>query len=112
MKDIGAPSATGMVRVGASSCGDTESIKQSGPSRRSVLLGASALVAASLHIARAQGGAEEWQLFNLREDPGETRDLARENPAKVTELVALWEDYVRANGVILSGDGPFTARDK
>ena len=46
-------------------------------------------------------GTEEWELFNLAEDVAERRDLASEQTGKVRELVALWEDYVRANNVIL-----------
>ena len=46
-------------------------------------------------------GTEEWELFNLAEDVAERRDLASEQTGKVRELVALWEDYGRANNVIL-----------
>ncbi|MCE5232531.1 MAG: arylsulfatase [Mizugakiibacter sp.] len=46
-------------------------------------------------------GTGEWQLFNLAEDLGERHDLAAERPEKVKELVALWDDYVKANHVIL-----------
>jgi arylsulfatase len=65
-----------------------------------------------LYLLKGAGGTEEWQLFNLRSDPGETRDLARDNPTKVIELIALWEEYVRANGVMLTGDGPFALRNR
>ena len=46
-------------------------------------------------------GKEEWELFNLATDVAERRDLAAEQPAKVKELLALWDDYARANNVIL-----------
>jgi arylsulfatase len=46
-------------------------------------------------------GTADWELFNLKEDPGETRDLASEHPKKVRELLALWKEYVRTNNVIL-----------
>ena len=36
-------------------------------------------------------GTMPWRLYNLAVDPGETRDLAMENPELVTELVAEWE---------------------
>jgi arylsulfatase A-like enzyme len=36
-----------------------------------------------------EGG--EWELYNLAEDRGETRNLAREEPDKLQELVSLWE---------------------
>ena len=46
-------------------------------------------------------GTEQWELFNLAQDPGERRDLAGENPDKVKALLALWDEYARANNVIL-----------
>ena len=60
-----------------------------------------------LHLLRAAGGTGEWQLFNLKADPAETHDLAKDNPDQLKELVALWDEYAKNNGVILSGDGPF-----
>lgn len=46
-------------------------------------------------------GTGEWQLFNLATDLGERHDLAAQHPEKVKALLALWDDYVRANNVIL-----------
>jgi arylsulfatase len=46
-------------------------------------------------------GTEEWELFNLATDLGERHDLAAQHPEKVQALLALWDDYVRANNVIL-----------
>jgi arylsulfatase len=46
-------------------------------------------------------GTEQWELFNLATDPGERRNLAAEQPEKVKALQALWDDYARANNVIL-----------
>ena len=39
------------------------------------------------------GGTEStpWRLYDLAEDPGETRDLAAESPELVAELVREWE---------------------
>jgi len=60
-----------------------------------------------LNTLRAAGGSGDWQLYNLNNDPGETRDLAKENPRKLRELIALWDRYARQNGVIPTGDGPY-----
>ena len=60
-----------------------------------------------LSLLRAAGGSGEWQLFNLRDDPAESNDLSKQNPAKLKEMVALWNRYAKENGVILTGDGPF-----
>ncbi len=46
-------------------------------------------------------GKEDWELFDLRADPAERRDLAAERPAKVAALTALWDAYVAENNVIL-----------
>jgi arylsulfatase len=46
-------------------------------------------------------GTEQWELFNLAEDLGERHDLAAAQPEKAKALLALWDDYVRTNNVIL-----------
>lgn len=38
-------------------------------------------------------GKEQWSLFNLAEDPAETRDLAAEHPERVAALRARWEAW-------------------
>ena len=35
--------------------------------------------------------------MDIAADPGETRDLAKDNPAKVRELQALWDAWNAAN---------------
>jgi arylsulfatase len=52
-------------------------------------------------------GTGDWQLFNLAEDPGETHDLSDESPQKKQELVALWDEYAKTNGVIIGERSPF-----
>jgi len=46
-------------------------------------------------------GIADWELFNLRDDPGETQDLASQHPEKMKELLALWDEYVKTNNVII-----------
>lgn len=46
-------------------------------------------------------GSGTWELYNVEADPGETEDLSRTHPAKVKQLIELWEGYVRKNGVLL-----------
>ena len=46
-------------------------------------------------------GTDDWQLFNLSEDLGEQRDLSAKFPEKKQQLVALWDQYVETNGVII-----------
>jgi len=52
-------------------------------------------------------GKGQWELFNLAADPAERKDLAAERPDKVGALVALWDDYVRTNNVILPSRSVF-----
>jgi arylsulfatase len=57
-------------------------------------------------------GTWDWQLFNLVEDPGEQYDLSAKLPAKRQELIALWDEYVKTNGVILGDRSPFEQASK
>ena len=62
------------------------------------------------HILSTAGGSGEWELFNLKNDPAETTDLSKQEPAKTKVMLALWDEYVALNGVILTDDGPFKAK--
>jgi arylsulfatase len=46
-------------------------------------------------------GTGEWELYNLKDDPGEINDLALKYPDKITELIGLWENYAKETGVVL-----------
>ena len=63
-----------------------------------------------VNIMKPAGGSGEWELYNLKADPGETTDLSAKEPAKRKELLAHWDEYAQQNGVILTGDGPFVKR--
>lgn len=52
-------------------------------------------------------GTWDWQLFNLVTDPGEQYDLSNKFPKKRKELIALWDKYVKMNGVIIGARSPF-----
>jgi arylsulfatase A-like enzyme len=45
-------------------------------------------------------GTGQWQLFNVAGDRAELQDLAKRHPAKLKELLADYERYARANGVV------------
>jgi arylsulfatase len=57
-------------------------------------------------------GTEDWQLFNLAKDPGERFDLSDKFPQKKEELLALWDEYVETNGVIIGERTPFASARK
>ena len=45
-------------------------------------------------------GPGKWKLYNVTNDPGETRDLSTEQPEVVKKLVAAWERYAKDVGVV------------
>ena len=47
-------------------------------------------------------GSGKWQLYNVVDDPGETRDLAKEQPETLKKLQAAWDRYAKDVGVVLS----------
>jgi len=47
-------------------------------------------------------GPGTWKLYNVTEDPGETRDLSKEQPAILQELQTVWDQYAKDVGVVLS----------
>ena len=49
-----------------------------------------------------------WQLFDLSKDLSETNNIAVENPAKVKELKALWNEWARSIGLSVAEEIPDT----
>ncbi|RKG53594.1 arylsulfatase [Acinetobacter cumulans] len=56
----------------------------------------------------APNGPNQWQLYNLAADAGETDDLAERYPEKLHELLEDWKVYVKENGVIEFAVAGFT----
>jgi arylsulfatase len=48
-------------------------------------------------------GTGTWHLYNLADDPGETRDLSKKHPEILKKLRAAWDRYAKDVGVVLSG---------
>jgi arylsulfatase len=46
-------------------------------------------------------GDGRWRLFDVASDPGETRDLAAAQPARLADLAKAWDAYAQEVGVIL-----------
>jgi arylsulfatase len=57
-------------------------------------------------------GIWDWQLFNLAADPGEQYDLSEKFPEEKARLIALWDEYVEMNGVIVGDRSPFEGARK
>jgi arylsulfatase/uncharacterized sulfatase len=49
---------------------------------------------------RAPVGDNTWRLFNTVTDPGETRDLAAEQPQRFQKMLTLYQQYKRDNAVL------------
>lgn len=49
-------------------------------------------------------GPVRWELYNIKDDPGETRNLAAQNPAKVAELDKIFLEQARRYNVDLVGN--------
>ena len=47
-------------------------------------------------------GPGTWKLYDMTKDPGETRDLSKEQPDVLRELQAAWDRYAKKVGVVLS----------
>jgi arylsulfatase len=46
-------------------------------------------------------GDDRWELYDLEKDPGESKDLSKQYPEKFKEMLLLWDDYVKRNGVVI-----------
>jgi len=42
----------------------------------------------------------QWHLYNIVQDPGETKDLASEDPARLQRMLSVYERYTRDNKVL------------
>ncbi|MGR0304923.1 arylsulfatase [Acinetobacter beijerinckii] len=47
----------------------------------------------------AKLGTGSWELYNLKNDRGETQNLAQNNPEKLQQLVDVYNQYTQKNGV-------------
>lgn len=48
---------------------------------------------------KAELGTGTWELYNLKNDRGETQNIAENNPAKLQELLDVYNKYTKKNGV-------------
>jgi arylsulfatase len=52
-------------------------------------------------------GTGNWELYDLAADPAERTDLALQNPEKLKALLGLWDEYAKANNVIIPSRSVF-----
>ncbi len=49
-------------------------------------------------------GPDRWELFNIAEDPAESRDLSSRHADRRRELIGLWDRYAEEVGVVLRSE--------
>ena len=59
----------------------------------------------TLHQARTPFGDDEWELYDLRNDPVELQNLAVTNPSLLAELAARWDEVAHENQVYPLDEG-------
>ena len=79
--------------------GEAAQVRGAGDALGTELFGSRALRQGDWKITDIGDG--RWRLFNLAADPGETRDLAAADPAKLAQLARLWNAYAKANNVVI-----------
>jgi arylsulfatase len=47
----------------------------------------------------APGGSDEWELYDILNDPGENHDLAKKHPEVLQALLVDWAEYVQDTGM-------------
>ena len=52
-------------------------------------------------------GPDNWQLYNLADDPGESVDLSKQLPELRSEMIEIWNRYSQEAGVILPSKNVF-----
>ena len=45
-------------------------------------------------------GPQRWELFDIIQDPGETKDISETNPKEFEEMLGLWKQYKEDVGVV------------
>lgn len=51
-------------------------------------------------------GPGDWQLFDLKTDPAELKDLSAARPQVKARMIGLWNEYVKKNNVIIPSESP------
>ena len=82
--------------------GDAASVRGPADALGYELSGNAALFRGDLKLVRnlPPTGDGNWRLFDIRRDPGETRDLAAAMPDQFATMMAAYRAYARANGVL------------
>lgn len=71
------------------------------------LAGSSAVFQGDLKLVQnlPPKGTGDWELYNIKSDPSEVHNLAKQQPEKVAELIKAYSDYEKTNGVVPVPEG-------
>ena len=86
--------------------GDAERVHSADEAIGFESLGAQALFKGDWKLQRMGSPYDgQWRLFNLRDDPGESRDLTLARPEQTRQMLAEVQAYERAHGVVMPEAG-------
>lgn len=87
--------------------GTAETVYQAHESIGHELMGHGALFMGDYKIVFNRGtqGDNQWRLFDIVADPGETKDLSTKNPAQLQLMLARYQQYIEENNVLPMPEG-------
>jgi arylsulfatase A-like enzyme len=87
--------------------GTAETVYQAHESIGHELMGHGALFMGDYKIVFNRGtqGDNQWRLFDIVADPGETEDLSTKNPAQLQLMLARYQQYIEENNVLPMPEG-------
>ena len=90
---------------------DMDSVRQPGDSFAVEMWGQKAILENKWKLVEFKDANNQkaWALYDVFADPGETQDLAQQQPEIKQGLLAKWSDYIERNDIILY-DGPIVVR--
>ena len=60
----------------------------------------SRIVRKAIRMRTGVYGDGEWQLYDIKSDPGETRPLEAEQPERLRDMIAIFERYAEEKGIL------------
>jgi arylsulfatase len=58
----------------------------------------------AIRVRPGMYGDGKWHLYDIKKDPGETRPLEADQPERLRKMVAIYERYAKAKGLVPVAD--------
>ena len=71
------------------------------------LMGNSYLIDGDYKVMRQRTGMwgdGQWHLYNIVKDPGETKPLDKQDPARLKQMVGQYDQYAKEKGIVPVAD--------